>query len=72
MEDMHKWGNCNFGSGNLVNWNEARFKLNNIKVTEVDKEQICQIKDPQMVIPFSKKMNFNETIRFLIFVIYKI
>ena len=64
MEDMHKWGNCNFGSGNLVNWNEARFKLNNIEVTEVDKDQICQIKNRHMVIPFSKKMNFNETIKF--------
>ena len=59
VEDMDKWRNCNFGTGNLVNWNEARFKLNNIQVTEVDMDQICQIKDPQMIIPFSKKMNFN-------------
>ena len=27
-------------------------------------DQICQKKDLQMVIPFSKKMNFNETVKF--------
>ena len=64
IEDINKWGNCDFGSGNLVNWKEARFKLRNIEVTDVNMDKICQIKDPQRVIAFHEKMNFNETLKF--------
>lgn len=64
---MDKWKNCQpgeFGFGNLVNWNEARFKFTNIETTELDMHKICKIKDPEQFITFKQKMDFNETKKF--------
>ena len=65
QKDMDKWSNCQSGEpGNIVNWNEARFKFYNIETTDIHMDEICIFKDPEKFITFNQKINFNETKKF--------